>query len=139
VLLVALLSTLAVACGGDSDSDGSDDVVEVVGPSDDVASSPDSNYCDDLLDLTHVLDDGGSVADYNQLLGRITAEAPAGHADTWALMLELSSERFTYENFNPAVDALEQLETDLAQTCPGLDAPKLVVDDDGRVRQSSGG
>jgi len=47
-------------------------------------------------------------------------------------MLELSVEPFTYENFNPALDSLDDIGTDLEATCPRLG--RFIVDDDGRVR-----
>lgn len=89
-------------------------------------------YCADLVELMGLLDGGGTVTEYNALLAEIVDESPAGHGETWALMLTLSEEPFTYENFNPAVDALDRL--DLDGTCPGP-LERLVVDDSGRVRR----
>lgn len=91
-----------------------------------------SSYCADLGRLVRVLDDGGTDAAYNRLLGRVAQEAPADHAPTWRLMSKLSRERFTYDNFNPAVDSLDRISDDLDAQCPGLG--RLIVDNDGRMR-----
>ena len=63
-----------------------------------------TGYCDDLMSAAQILDDGGSVAEYNELLLRIAPESPSDHADTWLMMSKLSEEPFSYDNFNPAVD-----------------------------------
>ena len=96
----------------------------------DTQASDVSTYCTNVADLMGLLDGGASVADYDALLATIVDESPADHAGAWALMLTLSEEPFTYENFNPALDALDAI--DLDDTCAGLEP--LVVDDDGRVR-----
>ncbi len=83
-----------------------------------------------MLQLTQVLDEQG-VAAYDELLANVIANSPAEHVEAWTLMLELSQEPFSYENFNPAVDSLERIAPDLTAKCSG---PELfVVDDAGRV------
>lgn len=103
---------------------------------DDVESSStaadDSGYCADLDALMGVLDDGGTTGEYDELLTRVVDESPADHASTWSLLLTLSEEPFSYDNFNPAVDSLERLGPELDTTCPGLG--EMIVDDSGRVR-----
>jgi len=79
-----------------------------------------------------VLDDGGTIGEYNELLTAVVDKSPADHASTWSLLLTLSEEPFSYDNFNPAVDSLEQLDPELDTTCPGL--REMIVDDSGRVR-----
>ena len=91
-----------------------------------------AGYCDDLLRAAQILDDGGSEADYNDLLLRLASEGPPDHVETWILMSTLSTEPFSYDNFNPAIDSLDRISDDLDSTCPGLDA--MFVDDDGRLR-----
>ena len=91
-----------------------------------------SGYCADLDALIGVLDDGGTISEYNELLTRIVDESPADHASTWSLLLTLSEESFSYDIFNPAVDSLEQLGPEFDTTCPHLD--EMIVDDSGRVR-----
>jgi hypothetical protein len=83
-----------------------------------------------VLRLTQVLDEQG-VAAYDQVLANVIANSPAEHVEAWTLMLELSQEPFSYENFNPAVDALERIAPDLTSQCSGLEF--FVVDDAGRV------
>jgi hypothetical protein len=96
------------------------------------ATTPtESSYCADVDELTGLLAGGGSVEDYDELLTRIVEESPDGHTLTWSLMLVLSEEPFSYDNFNPAVDSLERLGPDLDATCPGLDP--MIVDDSGRI------
>lgn len=115
----AVLLVLASACRADGDQS--------------TATTPDeSNYCADLGDLIRLLADGGTIDEYNELMTRIVEESPADHAPTWSLMLALSEETFSYDNFNPAVDSLEQLDPDLSVTCAGLG--QRIVDDAGRVR-----
>ena len=97
------------------------------------AGSEESSYCADLSNVLKTLDQGGTEADYNQLLARIVDESPSEHAQTWALMLKLSQDPFTYDNFNPAVDSLDRISVDLKSTCSGLD--RMIVDDAGRMRQ----
>ncbi len=101
------------------------------------AALEESSYCAALSRAAQVLDDGGSTAEYNELLALIAAESPANHADTWALMLELSAEPFSYENFNPAADSLDRISVDLNSTCSGMD--RMFVDDAGRMRQQPSG
>ena len=97
------------------------------------ATAPtESSYCVDVDELTGLLEGGGSVEEYNGLLNRIVDESPDGHALTWSLMLVLSVEPFSYDNFNPAVDSLERLGPDLDATCAGLQP--MIVDDSGRIR-----
>lgn len=120
--VVAVVVMAPIACS----SDGSDRPAAT-------EESATAAYCADLVELMGLLDDGGTVAEYNALLAEIVDESPVGHGDAWALMLTLSEEPFTYDNFNPAVDALDRL--DLDSTCPGL-LERLVVDDSGRVRRS---
>ena len=91
-----------------------------------------SSYCAELDALIRLLDDGGTIGEYNELLTAVVDESPAGHASTWSLLLTLSEESFSYDNFNPAVDSLEQLGPDLDTTCPGLG--EMIVDDSGRLR-----
>jgi hypothetical protein len=91
-----------------------------------------SGYCADLDALIGVLNDGGTISEYNELLTRVVDESPADHTSTWSLLLTLSEEPFSYDTFNPAVDSLEQLGPELDTTCPDLD--EMIVDDSGRVR-----
>lgn len=91
-----------------------------------------SGYCADLDALIGVLEDGGTLGEYNELLTAVVDESPPDHASTWSLLLTLSEEPFSYDNFNPAVDSLEQLGPELDTTCPGLG--EMIVDDSGRVR-----
>jgi hypothetical protein len=110
-------------------------VVTACGSDDDQSSattSTASSYCADVDELTGLLDGGGTVEDYDELLTRIVDEAPDDHALTWSLMLVLSDEPFTYDNFNPAVDSLERLGPDLDATC--ADLQPMIVDDSGRIR-----
>ena len=79
-----------------------------------------------------MLDDGGTIDEYNEQLAGVLDESPADHASTWSLLLTLSEESFSYDNFNPAVDSLELLGPELETTCPGLG--EIIVDDSGRVR-----
>ena len=118
-ICAAALLVLASACSAGDDQS--------------TASTPDeSDYCGDLGDLIRLLDDGGTIDEYNELMTRIADESPADHAPTWYLMLALSAEPFSYDNFNAAVDSLEQLDPDLSVTCAGLG--RWIVDDAGRVR-----
>ena len=118
-----MLTTASLAsCSSPNDDAGSVDATEP-------AESP---YCSDLAELTTVIDEGGSEGEYNDLLRRVADESPAHHAATWSLMLRLSVEPFTYENFNPALDSLDDIGPDIEATCPRLG--RFVVDDDGRVR-----
>ena len=97
------------------------------------ATTPtESTYCADVDELTGLLEGGGSVDEYDEVLTRIIDESPDGHALTWSLMLVLSEEPFSYDNFNPAVDSLERLGPDLDTTCAGLQP--MIVDDSGRIR-----
>ena len=89
-------------------------------------------YCDGLLSAAQILDDGGSEAEYNDLLLRVAAESPSDHSETWFLMSKLSEEPFTYDNFNVAIDSLDQISDDLNSTCSGL--ALMFVDDGGRMR-----
>lgn len=96
------------------------------------SSSPgESTYCADLAALITALDDGGTIDEYNELLTGVVDASPADHAPTWSLLLKLSEEPFSYDNFNPAVDSLDQLVPELDATCPSLD--EMIVDDTGRV------
>jgi hypothetical protein len=91
-----------------------------------------SDYCADLAELVGVLDSGGTIGGYDDVLTELVDESPADHASTWSLLLTLSDEPFSYDNFNPAIDSLDRLSPELDAMCPGLD--EIVVDDDGRVR-----
>ena len=95
-------------------------------------ASEEADYCADLDALISVLDDGGTIGEYDELLTAVVDESPADHASTWSLLLTLSEESFSYDNFNPAVDSLEHLGPELDATCPDLD--EVIVDDSGRVR-----
>lgn len=118
-LLLAAAGLLVVASCGSGD-DGSA-----------VTGTTASSYCADVGQLAGLLEGGGSVEDYDELLTRIVDESPDGHAPTWSLMLVLSEEPFDYDNFNPAVDSLERLGPDLEATCPDL--RPIIVDDSGRI------
>jgi hypothetical protein len=110
-------------------------VVTACGAEDDQSSattSTESTYCADVDELIGLLDGGGTVEDYDELLTSIVDKSPDGHVLTWSLMLVLSEEPFTYDNFNPAVDSLERLDADLDATC--ADLQPMIVDDSGRVR-----
>lgn len=107
------------ACGADDDRSTAAPPIE-------------SSYCADVDELTGLLEGGGSVEEYNELLTSVVDESPDGHALTWSLMLVLSEEPFSYDNFNPAVDSLERLGPDLDATCPGVQP--MIVDDSGRIR-----
>jgi hypothetical protein len=95
-------------------------------------TSEQSGYCANVAALIDVLDDGGTIGDYNELLTAVADESPADHASTWSLLLTLSEEPFSYDNFNPAIDSLERLVPQLDVACPGLG--EMIVDDAGRVR-----
>jgi hypothetical protein len=95
-------------------------------------SSEESGYCADLAALIDVLGGGDTIGEYNELLNSVVDESPAGHASTWSLLLTLSVEPFSYDNFNRAVDSLERLDPELDATCPRLGP--MIVDDAGRVR-----
>jgi hypothetical protein len=110
---------VVTACGSDGDQSSA-------------TTSSASSYCADVDELTGLLDGGGTVEDYDELLTRIVDESPDGHDLTWSLMLVLSDEPFTYDNFNPAVDSLERLGPDLDATC--ADLQPMIVDDSGRIR-----
>jgi hypothetical protein len=96
------------------------------------ADGASEDYCAEVRTLMSVLDDGGSVSDYDTALERVVDASPTSHREAWTLMLTLSQEEFDYENFNPALDALDAISPELDSTCSGTDW--LVVDDDGRVR-----
>lgn len=97
---------------------------------DDVAG----DYCAELRTAMTTLDDGGTIADYDAALERVAAAAPTEHRPAWDLMITLSREEFDYGNFNPAMDALDEISDDLDARCTDLDW--MVVDDDGRLRQA---
>jgi hypothetical protein len=118
-VVAAAALVFVAACGADTDQSAS--------------TTPDeSDYCAELAALIRVLDDDGTIGEYNELLTIVVDESPASHTPTWSLLLTLSEEPFSYDNFNPAVDSLEQLGPELSATCPVLDG--MIVDDDGRVR-----
>lgn len=94
--------------------------------------STNMDYCTEVRELMSVLDGGGSISDYDAALERVVDASPTNHREAWTLMLTLSEEEFDYENFNPAVDALDAIFPELDSMCSGTDW--LVVGDDGRVR-----
>lgn len=122
-LLGVAVLIVAAACGADDEGVAA------------TAASGESGYCDQVAALIGVLDDGGTVGEYNELLAGVAAASPADHTVTWALLLTVSTEPFSYDNFNPAVDSLDRLAPELETACPGLG--QIVVDDDGRVRTSA--
>jgi hypothetical protein len=91
-----------------------------------------SDYCAEIDELARVLDEGGSVDEYNEVMKRVVVASPPDHVATWSLMTELSEEPFSYDNFNPAVDSLDRLGPALEVACPEL--RPFIVDDSGRVR-----
>lgn len=97
------------------------------------------DYCTEVRALMSVLDGGGSISDYDAALERVVDASPTSHREAWSLMLKLSEEEFDYENFNPAVDALDAISPELDDMCSGTDW--MVVGDDGRIRdfQASAG
>lgn len=97
-------------------------------------TSEEAGYCADLAAFIVVLDDGGTIDEYNELSTAVADESPADHASTWSLLLTLSEEPFSYDNFNPAIDSLERLVPELDAACPRLG--EMIVDDAGRVRSS---
>ena len=119
----AALVILLGSCGGSADG---------AATSSSSAAAEVTSYCDDLMSAAQILDDGGSEAEYDELLRRVAAESPADQADTWLLMSKLSDEPFSYENFNAAIDSLDRISDDLNSTCSGLD--RMFVDDAGRMR-----
>lgn len=121
-LVAAVAMMIVVSCGAESNEVASTTTDE----------SDESDYCADLAALVRVLDDGGTSGEYDELLTTLVAASPPDHTPTWSLLLTLSEERFSYDNFNPAVDSLERLGPELSATCPGLG--EFIVDDDGRVR-----
>ena len=130
VVLIACFLLAVTACGGSSQqSDSQTSHIE-----EEQTSSSLSNYCDDVLELMNILNEGGTINAYDQLLTELVAESPAAHTDTWTLLLKLSQESFTYENFNPAVDSLESIFPDLESRCPELE--RMIVNDNGRVTSS---
>ena len=116
---VAAALVFMAACGAGTDDIGS-------------TTSDESDYCADLAALIRVLDDDGTIGEYDELLTSVVDGSPANHTPTWSLLLTLSEEPFSYDNFNPAVDSLERLGPELSATCPRLG--EMTVDDDGRVR-----
>jgi hypothetical protein len=96
-------------------------------------TTPAAAYCADVDELTQVLTDGGSVSRYDEILRRVVAGSPPEHQASWALLLSVSEEPFSYERFGRAADSFEQTAPMLAATCPDLD-PWIVIDDDGRLR-----
>ena len=120
--LIGLAGLLAVAtsCGAAAEDESG------------APSTSDSTYCDDLGELTGLLDGGGTVEEYNALMSRIVDESPVDHETTWSLMLVLSEEPFSYDNFNPALDSLDRIGPDLEVACAEL--PPMIVDDSGRIR-----
>ena len=131
---IGLGSLLVVACGDPEAGLPAENVAppNATSPSETATAPTESSYCADVDELTGLLNDGGSVEEYNEVLNRIVDESPVGHALTWSLMLVLSEEPFSYDNFNPAVDSLERLDPDLNATCAGLQP--MIVDDSGRIR-----
>jgi hypothetical protein len=117
------------ACGADTAATTSTASTSTASTS---TASEGSGYCADLAALIRVLDDGGTIGEYHELLTSVVDASPAEHAATWSRLLTLSEEAFSYDNFNPAIDSLERLDPGLAATCPDLG--EMIVDDAGRVR-----
>ncbi len=96
-----------------------------------------SGYCGALVALIGLERSDGSMAKldyeprYRTLLQAVIDESPPQHTPTWELFVTLVDEPFTYDNFNPAVDSLEQIEAELNASCPGVES--MLVDDDGRL------
>lgn len=123
---------LGACASGDSDSVSGDTAAS----SADVAVDQDRGtevYCDEIREMMSVLGRGGSVPEYDAALSRVADAAPADHREAWRLLLTVSQEPFDYENFNPAVDALDEIFPDLDATCTGLG--RMIVDDDGRITE----
>ncbi len=151
--LVAALVALAplTACGADDDP-GASSTRTSAGPSTSpstsgspgptattgATSSSDPSaarapWCEDLLAASAVLANGGTVADYEALLARVAATGPPEFAPTWELLLAASAEPFSYDTFNPAVDALDRITADVVAVCPWFGG--VVVDDHGRLHR----
>jgi hypothetical protein len=138
VAALVALGQLA-ACGSDADersvpsgsSVPSSTTETTTGSTDPSAERP--PWCDDLLAASLVLPDGGTVADYEALLARVAATGPPEFAPTWELLLAASAEPFSYDTFNPAVDALDRIAADVLAACPWFGG--VVVDDHGRLRR----
>ncbi len=137
--IVGLLVLLG-ACGSDGNESTNGDSAATSGHSDAADADADADadaekagYCAGIHNLMSVLDTGGSASDYDAALIRVSNASPPDHGGVWALLLTLSQEPFDYENFNPAVDALDAISADIEATCSGVD--RLIIDDDGRVRQ----
>ena len=65
-----------------------------------------------------VLDGGGSVSAVEAALIRIADAGPPDHEAVWNLLLTPSRQPFDHENFDVAVDALDEISPDLETTCP---------------------
>jgi hypothetical protein len=82
-------------------------------------------------EATEPLEELARVAAYDRLITQVHELAPTEHARAWELLAAVSEEPFSYDRFNPAVDELERIDTDLEARCPDLG--RFVVDDHGRL------
>ncbi len=60
-----------------------------------------SGHGADLDALIRLLDDGGTIGEYDEQLTAVVDESSARHASTWSLLLTPSEESFNDDNFNP--------------------------------------
>lgn len=96
-----------------------------------------SGYCGALVALIGLERTDGPMAEleyerrYRTLLQAVIDQSPPEHTPTWELFVTLIDEPFTYNNFNPAVDSLDQIGVELKTSCPGVEL--MLVDDDGRL------
>ena len=107
------------------------------GASTDAEGAGGAGYCEALIALIGLErpDEGTGDHDderrYRTLLQAVHDESPPEHKPTWDLFSILADEPFSYDNFNPAVDSLEQIGAELSAGCPG--AESVLVDEDGRL------
>lgn len=98
------------------------------------SSGAEASYCAEIETAARVIPNGGTVAEYNTQLALVLDASPADHADTWQLMLTLSREPFTYENFNPALDSIDEISAEIRADC-GAVYERVIVDNSGRLSE----
>lgn len=97
-------------------------------------------YCDAVIGLMGAPRSDGEIVDvddYERRLAKVFVLTPHADRRAWALMLRLSEEPFSYENFNPAIDELEGIVPRLERTCLRGLGDQVAVDDSGRIGLSS--
>lgn len=99
-----------------------------------------TTYCDAVIALMRAPRSDGEVVhvdDYERRLAKVLVLTPHADRRTWRLLLELSEEPFSYENFNPAIDEFETIAPKLERTCLRGLGDQVAVDDSGRVGLTS--